>query len=143
MILVDANLLLYAYNSSAEQHENAREWLEEVFSGHEPVALSWPTILAFLRITTHPRLPHALSRADAAQIVSEWLDRPQTVLVGPGERHWEILQNLLATGKATGSLVMDAHLAAIAIEHGATLHTTDRDFTRFPKLSFRNPIEEI
>src|SRR5262250_2784874 len=78
MILLDANLLLYAYNSSAEQHENAREWLEEVFSGHGPVALSWPTILAFLRITTHPRLPHALSQADAAQIVSEWLDRPQT-----------------------------------------------------------------
>ena len=121
----------------------AREWLEEVFSGHEPVALSWPTILAFLRITTHPRLPAALSRAEAMQIASEWLDRPQSVLLGPGERHWEILQHLLAAGKATGSLVMDAHLAAIAIEHGAILHTTDRDFTRFPKLRFRNPLEEI
>ena len=77
------------------------------------------------------------------RIASEWLDRPQSVLLGPGERHWEILQHILAAGKATGSLVMDAHLAAIAIEHGATLYTTDRDFTRFPKLRFRNPLEEI
>lgn len=143
MILVDANLLLYAHNSSTEQHEKARVWLEEVFSGHEPVGLSWPTILAFLRITTNPRLPHPLSRAEAMQIVSEWLERPQAVLVGPGENHWEILQHLLSAGKATGSLVMDAHLATIAIEHGATLYTTDRDFARFPKLRFRNPIEEI
>ena len=77
------------------------------------------------------------------QIVSEWLERPQAVLVAPGENHWNILQNLLSTGKATGSLVMDAHLATIAVEHGAMLYTTDRDFARFPKLKFRNPLEEV
>ena len=77
------------------------------------------------------------------QIVSEWLERPQAVLAGPGDNHWEILQHLLSAGKATGSLVMDAHLATIAIEHGAILYTTDRDFARFPKLRFRNPLEPV
>ena len=143
MILVDANLLLYAYNASAEDHAKAKEWLEAVLSGAEPVALCWPVILAFLRITTNPRaFPHPLSRTEAAMIVSEWLDQPQTVLIGPGLNHWGILQRTLSEGKASGPLVSDAHLAALAVEHGATLYSTDRDFARFPKMKLENPLED-
>ena len=142
MILVDANLLLYAYNASSEEHLKARNWVEAVFSGHEPVALSWPVILAFIRISTNPRaFPKPLSRPEAMGIVSEWLDRPQAVVIAPGENHWDILQRLASLGKVTGALFSDAHLAALAIEHGATLHTTDRDFARFPNLKFENPLD--
>jgi toxin-antitoxin system PIN domain toxin len=142
VILVDANLLLYAYNTSSQDHSGAKQWLEAVLSGHEPVALCWPVILAFVRIATNPRaFPHPLSRTEAAVIVSEWLDQPQTVVIGPGEDHWVILQRMLSGGKASGALVSDAHLAAIAVEHGATLFSTDRDFTRFPNLKVENPLE--
>lgn len=142
MILVDANLMLYAYNASAEDHVKAKRWLEQVFSGPEPVALSWHVILAFMRIATNPRaFPHPLSRTDVAVIVSEWFERPQTIIVTPGENHWEILQRTCSAGKASGALVMDAHLATLAIEHGATLYSSDRDFARFPNLKFENPLE--
>ena len=142
MILVDANLLLYAYNASAPEHESARAWLEDALSGAEPVAFSWPVLLAFIRIATNSRaFPHPLSRLEATAAVSSWLDQPQAVVLSPGERHWELLQQLLSEGKVVGPLVSDAHLAALTIEHGGTLVTTDRDFTRFPKLKFKNPIE--
>jgi toxin-antitoxin system PIN domain toxin len=143
MILIDANLLLYAYNESADQNDAAKHWLEEVLSGSEPVALTWTVILAFMRIATNPRaFPHPLSRTQACVIVSEWLERPQIVIVGPGERHWEILQRVSSEGKVSGPLFSDAHLAAVAIEHGATLYTTDRDFRRFPSLKCRDPLEQ-
>jgi len=143
VILVDANLLLYAYNTSAEDHSKAKDWLETVFSGTEPVALCWPVLLAFLRIATNPRaFPRPLSRTEAAVIVSEWLEQPQTVIIGPAENHWTILQRTLSDGKASGVLVSDAHLAALAVEHGATLYSTDRDFTRFTNLKLENPLED-
>jgi uncharacterized protein len=143
VILVDGNLLLYAYNASSEDHAKAKEWLEAVLSGAEPVAFCWPVILAFLRIATNPRaFPHPLSRTEAAVIVSEWLDQPQTVMIGPDSNHWGILQRTLSEGKAAGPLVSDAHLAALAVEHGATLYSTDRDFARFPNLKLENPLED-
>lgn len=143
MILVDVNLLLYAYNPSAENHRKARLWLEEALSGQEPLAFSWLVILAFLRLITNRRIfPEPLSQAEAVLIVSKWLQRSQAVVVNPGENHWKILQQTMSAGKAAGPLVTDAHLAALAIEHGATLYTTDRDFTRFPKLKFQNPLED-
>ena len=143
MILVDVNLLLYAYNTSAEHHKKASRWLEDVLSGHEPMALAWTVILAFLRLTSNRRIfPHPLSRAEAARVIAGWLDRSQAVIVNPGENHWEILQRTMSEGKASGPLIADAHLAALAIEHGATLYTTDRDFARFPKLKFQNPLDE-
>lgn len=143
MILVDSNLLLYAHNSAAEEHQKAKRWLEGVFSGHEPVALSWFVILAFLRLTTNRKVfPHPLSRAEARLAVSRWLERSQSVIIDPGENHWTILQQTMSVAKVSGPLVMDAHLAALAIEHGATLYTTDRDFARFPRLKFKNPLEE-
>jgi toxin-antitoxin system PIN domain toxin len=142
VILIDAHLLLYAYNSSSEDHAKAKQCLENLLSGTEPVALCWPVILAFIRIATNPRaFPRPLSRSEAAIFVSEWLAQPQTIILGPGEQHWAILQRTLSQGKASGPLVSDAHLAALAIEHGATLYSTDRDFARFPTLRFENPLE--
>jgi len=141
LILVDANLLLYAYHPRAERHGASRQWLEAALSGHELVRFAWATLWAFLRIATNPRVfEQPLSPGEAAALVSSWLQQANAGLVEPGERHWEILQALLAEGQASGPLVMDAVLAALAIEHGATLHTTDRDFARFPGLQWRNPI---
>ena len=141
MFLVDANLLLYAYDPRASQHEASRVWLEEVLSGPELVRFSWLTLWAFLRISTNPRVfERPLSTAEAETLVSSWLAQPCVGLIEPGERHWEILQTLMASGQTTGPLIMDAALAAVAIEHGATLYTTDRDFARFDGLKSVNPL---
>ena len=141
MILPDANLLLYAYHPRADQHEASRAWLEGVLSGPELVAFPWLVIWAFLRISTNPRVfERPLSAAEAARAVSFWLGRPNVELLEPSRRHWEILGRLLDEGQVIGPLVTDAALAALAIEHGATLCTTDRDFSRFPGLQWENPI---
>lgn len=142
MILVDANLLLYAYHPRAVQHAASRAWLESALAGSDLVRFSWMTLWAFLRIATNPRVfvrPLSMAEADAA--VSSWLSQPAASILEPGERHWEILRGLLHDGQTTGPLVMDAALAALTIEHGATLHTTDRDFARFPGLTWTNPLE--
>ena len=141
MILTDANLLLYAYNVDAAEHETARQWLEKQLSGSDLFCFAWQTITAFLRISTNQRAFAApLSLKEATSIVSEWLERPQTVLLTPGEKHWAIFQKLLESGQATGPLVMDAHLAALALEHGAVLASTDRDFSRFAGMNLINPL---
>ena len=143
MILIDANLLLYAYDASSDHHTSSRRWIEAVLSGIIPVILPWQVILAFLRITTNPRVMQSpLSRSAAISIVNQWLDRPQVRIVGPGERHWEILHGLIESSQAIGPLIMDAHLAALAIEHGATLYSVDQDFARFPELVWRNPLSD-
>jgi uncharacterized protein len=139
--LIDANLLLYAFDLSSTHHQPARNWLETTLSKPEPVALSWAIILAFLRIGTTPRLlERPLAMATAAGVVSEWLARPTVTILNPGDRHWEILSRFLIDGQAQGPLVTDAHLAALAVEHGATIATVDRDFARFPGLRFINPL---
>lgn len=141
MILTDANLLLYAYNVDAAEHNTSRQWLETQLSGPNLFCFAWQTITAFLRISTNQRAFAApLSTKEAASIVTEWLERPQTVVLTPGEDHWTIFQKLLESGQATGPLVMDAHLAALALEHGATLASSDRDFSRFPGLKLINPL---
>lgn len=142
MILVDANLLLYAYHPRSEQHEASRRWLEGALSGTDLVRFAWVTLWAFLRIGTNPRVferPLTVSEAEAA--VSSWLGQPAAGILEPGDRHWEILGTLLREGQTTGPLVMDAAIAALAIEHGAVLCTTDRDFARFPGLRWMNPLE--
>ncbi len=142
MILLDANVLLYAYQPRSEQHQRCRAWVEETFSGTGPVCLAWVTILAFIRISTNPRIfEQPLSVAEAVSAVSTWLTQPSVSVLEAGERGWEILGGLLTTAQASGPLVMDAFLAALALENGATLCTTDRDFTRFPKLKLVNPLE--
>lgn len=143
MIVVDTNLLLYAYNSTSPFHERARAWVEEVFSGGELVALPWTVILGFIRIATDPRAHlDPLTVAEAVSIVSEWLARPNVMALPPGQRHWEIVRKLLVTGQARGPLAMDAHIAAHAMEHGAVLATNDRDFSRFEGLKLTNPVRE-
>ena len=141
MILVDANLLLYAYHPRAEQHVQSRAWLEAVLSGPDLVRFAWLTLWAFLRIVTNPRaFERPLSASEAEAAISSWLAQPVAGIVEPGERHWEILCGLVPDGQATGPLVMDAVLAAIALEHGATVCTTDRDFSRFPGIKWMNPL---
>jgi toxin-antitoxin system PIN domain toxin len=141
MILVDANLLLYAYDPRSGEHDASRRWLEAALSGSSLVRFAWLSLWAFLRIATNPRVfERPLTMAEAETAVGTWLEQPVTGILEPGERHWEILRTLTRTGQTSGPLVMDAALAAIAIEHGATLCTTDRDFARFDGLRWENPI---
>ena len=142
MILVDANLLLYAYDSAAKEYDHAQSWLQARFLSTEDIGLSWITILAFLRIATSRRLESTpLETEEAASIVTLWLAQDNVVILSPTERHWRILSDLLPKSRARGPLIMDAHLAALAIEHGATLCTNDRDFLRFPGLKVEFPIQ--
>ena len=141
MTLIDANLLLYAYDPRADRHDASRRWLEATLSSPELVRLAWVTIWAFLRIITSPRVfERPLSMREATTAVDAWFAQPNVGILDPAERHREILQTLLHGTQATGPLVMDAALAAIAIEHGATLYSTDHDFSRFPGLSWVNPL---
>jgi toxin-antitoxin system PIN domain toxin len=135
MILIDANLLIYAHYAAAQSHPGSKEWLKRTLESGDLVGLSWTTVLAFLRITTNAK-PFAtpFTLEEAGGIVSGWLSHPSVSILQPTDRHWTILSRLLAHGQAPGPIVMDAHLAALAIEHGATLCTTDRDFTRFKGL---------
>jgi uncharacterized protein len=142
MILIDANLLIYALHTAAPHHQRSKQWLEEVFASGDSAAFSWTTLLAFVRITTSPKpFTIPLTSEEASAVVSGWVNHPAVSILQPTERHWTILSRLLADGQARGPLVMDAHLAALAIEHGATLCTTDRDFTRFKGLRLLNPLE--
>jgi toxin-antitoxin system PIN domain toxin len=142
VILLDANLLIYAYDSVAAEHIRARSWLERRFSSSEVVGLSWITILAFLRIATSRRYESdPMSTAEAASVVTGWIALRNVALVSPTEQHWTILGDLLPKSQARGPLIMDAHLAALAIEHGATLCTNDRDFLRFPGLKVEFPLQ--
>ena len=140
MILVDANVLLYAYHPRADAHARCRAWLEKALSGEEAVCLAWVTVLAFLRISTNPRVfEQPLLSSEALAIVASWLERPSVSVLEAGETCWEIFRELVEDGQVAGPLVMDAFLAALAQENGATLATTDRDFARFPKLKTTNP----
>lgn len=141
MILIDANLLLHAYNPRAVEHDASRAWLEATLSGSDLVRFAWMTVWAFLRIATSPRVfEHPLQMTEAVEIVSSWFAQPTVGMLEPGERHWEILQAVSREGRTAGPLVMDAAMAALAIEHGATLYSTDRDFARFPGLRWTNPL---
>jgi hypothetical protein len=140
--LIDANLLIYAHNVNAPEHQLARTWMEATLSQPDPVGLAWLAILAFLRILTDSRLfAHPRSMTDATAMVTSWLARPNVSILSPTTRHWTVLTELFEKGQVRGPLVGDAHLAALAIEHGATLSTTDRDFARFPRLTWMNPLE--
>lgn len=143
MILVDANVVLYAYYPRAEKHEPCRRWLEEAFSGLTPIGLSWITIWAFLRISTNPNaFEKPLSMKEAIEMVSAWLEIPVVLLLEPGDRYWGLLSKLLRDSQVKGPLVTDAALAALALEHGASLCTTDLDFKRFQNLELLDPASE-
>jgi uncharacterized protein len=141
MILVDANLLLYAEDSLSEHHEPARRWWDTQLSGISPVGLCWPALVAFIRIGTNPRVhQRPLTLQEAVARVQSWLDQPCVRLLQPTENHWGILQRMLRVGSATGNLVSDAQMAALAVEHDCVLHSTDRDFARFRGLKWLNPL---
>lgn len=141
MIVVDVNLLVYAYNEAAPFHQAAREWWEGRLTRGDVVGLPWATALGFLRLVTHPRvLKDPLTPLGALSRVERWLERPGVRIVDPGPRHVAILRELFeATGVAAG-LTTDTHLAAVAIEHQAELCSNDSDFSRFPGLRWRNPL---
>lgn len=142
MILVDANLLLYAHEAdSGSRHEAARAWLERLLETEPDVRMGLVTLLAFIRISTDPRV-YAQPRATAEVIgiVAGLLARPNVTVASPGDRHWAILADVAASGGARGPLLTDAHLASLAMEHGATLATSDRDFTRFHGLRHVDPL---
>lgn len=142
MTLVDANLLVYAHVVSSPQHERARQWLDDQLNGAAPVGLPWPSVLAFLRLVSNPRVferPEPITRAWGQ--VRAWLGCASAWMPHPGERHAELLGELLALPGIHANLVPDAHLAALAIEHGLTLYSTDGDFARFPRLRWSNPLQ--
>ena len=141
MIIPDVNLLLHAHNSDVPRHREAREWWETLMNGTVSVGLPWTSILGFIRIAAHPRvLENPLDMRGACTRVRSWLERPQTVLIHPGTRHADILFELLESSGGTGILTTDAHLAALAIEHQAELHSNDADMARFPGLRWVNPL---
>jgi uncharacterized protein len=139
--LPDVNLLLYAFDATAPRHDRARRWLEEQLSGTETVALTWVVLLAFVRVSTNPRVfEKPLPASDAFDIVDGWLAQPCTTIVDPTDRHLAFLQDLLEPLGTAGNLTTDAHLAALAIEHGAELCSSDADFARFPGLRWTDPL---
>lgn len=140
MKLVDANVLIYAVNSDAPHHERSRHWLEAALSGNDRIGLSWSVLLAFLRITTRRGiLERPLRIDDALAYIDSWLAHPAVEIPTPGSSHWPILRALIASSGTAGNLTSDAHLAALAIEGGWTLVSTDNDFRRFSGLDFLNP----
>lgn len=142
MILVDANILLYAEDRSSKLHREAKGWWDSQLSSDLPVCLPWMILLAFLRIATNRRaFQTPLNLSAAVHRVQSWLNQPCVRIIEPTSRHWDILSRLLKEGQAVANLVSDAHLAALAIEHGCTLFSTDADFSRFPKLKWKNPLK--
>jgi toxin-antitoxin system PIN domain toxin len=143
VILLDANLLIYAVDADAPQHAKARRWLEKVLSGEETVGLPWIVVLAFLRVTTRAGvLRRQLSAEQAVGFIDEWLAQPYVELVTPEAGHWPLLKKLLNEVGAAGNLTSDAHLAALAIEGGWELASTDHDFRRFAGLRLVNPLSD-
>lgn len=140
MILVDANILLYAEDSLNPRHRQARVWWDDRLSGVDPVCLCWTVLSAFIRIGTNPRaFERPLSLEQALARVQSWLEQPCVKMIQPTERHWTVFQRMLTDGQAVANLVTDAHLAALAIEHGCELISIDSDFARFPNLKWKNP----
>jgi len=141
MIFVDANLLIHAVNVDSSLHQKAKAWLESVVSGPETVGLPWLVLLAFLRLTTRVGLfQKPLAPETAFDLVDAWLQQPSVTAPEPTARHLRTLRDLVLPLGTGGNLTSDAHLAALAIEHGAEVCSTDNDFARFRGLRWRNPL---
>ncbi|HEX9726681.1 MAG TPA: type II toxin-antitoxin system VapC family toxin [Vicinamibacteria bacterium] len=142
MIFPDLNTIIHSYNSESPNHDRARKWWEKLMNDPAPVGLAWVVMLGFIRITTNRKiLKRPLTAASACNHVRSWLAQPQVAILHPGDRHPDILFALLEKLGTAGNLTTDAHLAALAIEYQAELHTTDRDFGRFSGLRWVNPFE--
>jgi toxin-antitoxin system PIN domain toxin len=141
MILPDMNLLVHAYNADSRVHDAARAWWEELLNGTRPVGLAWAAVLGFVRIATHRQiLTNPMPVSLACAHVRAWMAQSYVTVLDPGARHAEILFGLLEALGTAGNLTTDAHLAALAIEHQAELHSTDADFSRFVGLRWSNPL---
>ena len=141
MILIDVNILVYAHRADAPHHSPMRKWLEDVINGDQAYGVSDPVLSGFVRVVTHPAVFNPSSPVESAlQFCSEIRNQPHCVHIAPGLRHWEIFMDLCKTVGAKGNLVPDAYLAAIALESGSEWITTDRDYSRFPKLRWRHPL---
>jgi toxin-antitoxin system PIN domain toxin len=141
MILLDANIPIYAVNADAPSNRRAKAWLESALSGQETVGSPWNVLLAFLRLTTRPGLfRQPLSVDKAFDLVASWLDRPSATVVQPGPRHLAVFRGLILPLGSRGNVTSDAHLAAMAIENRAELCSSDTDFARFSGLKWRNPL---
>jgi len=139
--LIDVNLLLYALDETSPRHEQAKPWLEDVLSGSETVAFSWIVLLAFVRLATNPAVFEApLDAEEALDVVDGWLGQQCSTVIAPTDRHSAVLRELLVPLGAAGNLTTDAHLAALAIEHGAQLCSCDSDFSRFSGLQHVDPL---
>jgi len=139
--VLDANILIAAWNEDDPRNDKAMAWTESVLSREQWVGIPWVSIWAFLRILTNPRaFKHPLGSQTAFHVVQTWLDRPNVIVLQPGPRHAELLRSLVISGQATGTLLTDAVLAAIAIEYGGVLASADLDFSRFAGLSWFNPL---
>jgi toxin-antitoxin system PIN domain toxin len=142
MILVDTNILIYAEDSLSLLHEEGRQWWDTQLSGEFPVCLCWSILSSFIRISTNRQIfKQPLNVKQAITRVQSWIDQPCVRLIHPTESHWQIFRIMLLEGQAKANLVVDAHLAALAIEHGCILYSTDSDFSRFPKLKWKNPLK--
>ncbi|MFL6465866.1 MAG: TA system VapC family ribonuclease toxin [Bryobacteraceae bacterium] len=143
MNVLDANILLYAYDTKSPIHSQARTWLQRTFSSNQLIGLPWQSIAAFLRVITNSRLPgDRYSPEEASQVIDKWLEQPNVRLLIPGQAHWPLLRQTIIEGQVRGSLISDAELAALTIEYGGVLYTTDRDFARFPGLRWTNPLQQ-
>jgi toxin-antitoxin system PIN domain toxin len=141
VILVDANLLIYAIDTDSPHHGSARRWLEDALSGDTAIALPWIVLLAFLRITTRTGIMRRpLPPDEALGYIDSWLRQPYVRALAPGENHWPILKNLLLSSGTAGNLTSDAHVAALALEHGCTIVSADNDFRRFAGVTHVNPL---
>lgn len=141
MILPDVNLLVYAYNRDAPHHERARAWWEHLMAGRVAVCVPWAVAMGFVRVVTNPRAtPKPLNGPAATRHVRSWLSRSHVETVSPGPRHLDLMEELLGSLGVAGRMTTDAHLAALAIEHNAELHSNDADFSRFAGLRWRNPL---
>ena len=141
MIVPDVNLLLYAYNREAPLHNEARTWWVGLINGTERVGIPWAVANSFLRLLTiRGLLTHPATPSQALDFVREWFRQPHVAPLNPGSQHLTLLGQLLAAAGVGGNLVMDAHLAALAMEYQAEVHSNDSDFGRFPGLRWRNPL---
>jgi len=143
MIIPDVNLLIYAYNTGDPRHRAAKKWLEELFNTSTQFGLSWLSISGFLRIiTTKTLFGNGYSTSEAFEIVDEWLARPNMVFLMPTAKHYQILKKQVLAAGVSGADLTDAHFAALAIENGVTLATTDSDFSKFKDLKVVYPLTE-
>lgn len=140
MVVVDANVLLYAVDLASAHHERSRAWLDAALAGTEAVGFAWIALLAFIRVGTNSSiLPTPMSAAEATGQVEAWLAAPAAVIAQPSPRHASLLRGLLRDTGTAGNLTNDAHLAALALEHGADVVSFERDFARFPGVRHRLP----